>query len=105
MINIARAAFGRSTSDANRLASPLPIESEAERDLSWGVEVGLQHGAIEDAEGAHNHFMMLVDGGLRDQRFKLVVAENPFNFHSEIRQGWEEVVLLTAGLDVMRVGE
>ena len=45
------------------LGQKVRVESEAQRDLGGGEEVGLEDGGVEDAESRHDHLVVLVGGG------------------------------------------
>ena len=45
------------------LGQKVRVESEAQRDLGGSEEVGLEDGGVKDAEGRHDHLVVLVGSG------------------------------------------
>lgn len=88
------------------LRQEVRVETEAQRNFSGSEEVGLENGCIEDAEGSHDHLIVLVGGVGCDELLQLGAVQHLVHLQPQVAQGGQEVIASdTPGLNVMGVGK
>lgn len=88
------------------LRQEVGVESEAQGHLGRGEEVGLEDGGVENTEGGHDHFIVLVDCGARDELLQLLAVQDLVDLEAHVAQGGEEIILgRPAGLHIVGVGK
>ena len=82
------------------------VESEAQGHLGWRKEVSLEDGGIEDTERRHDHFIVLIGGGARDQLLQFLSIQDFVNLEPHVTQSGEEIIVGRAAcLHIMGVGK
>lgn len=81
------------------------IHAEAQCNLGRGVKVGLENVLVKDDKLLHNLLLVLVGNIAGNLLQQLFLVEDSIHLQTLVTQGWDEVVILATGLNVVCIGK